>query len=259
MTQTAVELPPGVPVDVEVRAARTGPSGDVPANTITVMDPNLAKSLPGGTVTNKEPTSGGKLEQRHVIQQSDYDSASAFLSGQLSAELTRQALAPPELSPDEVAFPGSAAIGAVSTNPLPPDLVGQYTEQPLDISATATGTVLAVTREALQQVAVATLERETPAGADLLPDSVAVTFQGAGPSPGSWSATATGRALNQTIDRPGLKRDLAGKTVSQAQSILKEYGSATISLSPDFLPTLPDDPARITLIVTQQPAGSAAP
>ncbi len=259
LTQAAVELPPGVPIDVEVAAAELGQQGDVPAHTITVMDPDLAASMPGGTVTNKEPTSGGTLEQRHVIQQSDFDSASAFLSGQLSAELSRQALTPPDLSPDEVAFPGSAAISAPTTNPLAPDLVGQYTEQPLEISATATGTVLAVTREALQQVAVATLERQMPAGADLLPDSVAVTFQGAGPTPGSWSATATGRALNQTIDKPGLKRLLAGKTISQAQSILKEYGSATISLSPDFLPTLPDDPARISLIVNQQPAGSAAP
>ena len=46
-------------------------------------------------------------------------------------------------------------------------------------------------------------------------------------------------------------------TISEAHGILDQLGTATITLSPDFMPTLPDDPNRIVLNLT--PLGSTQP
>ena len=50
--------------------------------------------LSNGTVTNKEPTTGGKSIPQKLVTQDDYDRALAELNTRLQTELARQAATP---------------------------------------------------------------------------------------------------------------------------------------------------------------------
>jgi hypothetical protein len=72
----------------------------------------------------------------------------------------------------------------------------------------------------------------------------------------TYAATGEGAIYGLTIPMGDLKQELRSKTIQQAQDILGEYGTATITLSPDFLPNLPDDPNRIDLQTESPPPGA---
>ena len=61
-------------------------------------------------------------------------------------------------------------------------------------------------------------------------------------------AQVSGQSWAQ-IDEAQLREQVKGRTVSEAQSILAAYGSADITVWPDFLPFLPDDARRIELTI----------
>ncbi len=65
----------------------------------------------------------------------------------------------------------------------------------------------------------------------------------------AWRITRPPRVERSTcqLDQDALKDRIKGMTVSQAHVILDPLGQATITLSPDFMPALPDDPSRIDL------------
>ena len=50
-------------------------------------------------------------------------------------------------------------------------------------------------------------------------------------------------------DHDTLVQAIQGKTVSDARSILASYGTADITIWPDFVPSIPDDPRRINLTI----------
>jgi hypothetical protein len=71
-----------------------------------------------------------------------------------------------------------------------------------------------------------------------------------------YSATGSGLVYGLAVPVPELQEEVRSKTIEEAQRILGEYGTATISLSPDFLPTLPDDPTRIEIHPGPPPPGA---
>ena len=51
------------------------------------------------------------------------------------------------------------------------------------------------------------------------------------------------------MDPGQLQAQVAGKTLSEARSILGAYGSVEVSVWPDFIPTIPNDVRRINLTI----------
>ncbi len=253
-TQESIRVPPGASMDVSIRAVDNGVAGNVPANTIVQMAPELFRQLGNGTVTNKEGTVNGSTQVDPVILDTDFDSALNSLRTQLGNDLLQHASAPDGLEAGELVFPSTAAGSDVGTTPDRTSVVGQPVDS-MPISASMTGSVLAVKQADLDAVAAAVLVAQAASGANLVDGSLVVDVAGPGPDPGTWLATATGRAFDDTIAEAALVDMIKGKTRSVAQGILNLYGSATITLSPDFMPTLPDDPQRISLTITKPPGG----
>ena len=257
-TQDVITVPPGASTDVAIKAVDPGPGGNVDAGTITVMPDLLKNTLNGGTVTNKEPTTGGRFLQQKVILQADYDKALADLNTRLRAELDRQAANPPLLPADGIVYLATVLSGDVTTSPPQEQVVGQPVASAA-ITASMTGSVLTSSTSEITDVATQMLEAAAP-GTEFVPNSIRVTT--GDPVVGSdgvvaYHATASGRAYDRQLDQAKLKEQIKGKTVSVAQGILDAFGKATITLSPDFMPTLPDDPDRIILTIT--PFGGTQP
>ncbi|MCY7418942.1 MAG: baseplate J/gp47 family protein, partial [Chloroflexi bacterium] len=255
LTQRSIRIPSGAPMDVDVRAADRGESGNVVADTIVQMPASLVTRLGGGTVTNKDATTGGSTQVDPQILDTDFDTALSQLRTDLNNQLLQQTTAPEGLEAGEVAFPTTAAGSDVGTTPDRTSVVGQPVGS-MPMRASMTGSVLAVKQADLDAVATAVLVAQAASGANLVDGSLVVDLSGPGPDPGTWLATATGRAFDDNIAEATLVDKIKGKTRSVAQGILDDYGSATITLSPDFMPTLPDDPQRISLTIRKPPGGS---
>ena len=253
-TQESIRVPPGASMDVSIRAVDNGVAGNVPAHTIVQMAPELVRQLGNGTVTNKVGTVNGSTQVDPVILDTDFDSALNSLRTELGNDLLQHAGAPDGIADGEVVFPGTASGSDVLTTPDRTSVVGQPVES-MPITASMTGTVLAVKQADLDAVAAAALVSQAAPGAELMDGSLTLDLAGPGTDPGTWLATAQGRAFDDSIDGDKLVERILGMTKTEAQSILDDYGNATITLSPDFMPTLPDDPQRITLNITQPPGG----
>ena len=257
-TQGVIRVPAGGSTDVEVRAVNSGTAGNVDAGTITQMPDPLRRSMNGGILTNKAPTTGGDSQTQKVILQSDYDTAMADLNSRLQAALTTAAADPSGIPPDGVVYLTTVQPGEVTTSPPVEQVVGQPVASQ-SITASMTGSVLASSTSAITELATQMLEAKNP-GTQFVANSIRV--QTGEPQIGpdqvvAYSATASGRAYDRNLNPDDLKNAVKGKTVLAAQGILKDYGTATITLSPDFMPTLPDDPNRIEVNLT--PLGSPAP
>jgi hypothetical protein len=258
LTQDAVQaIPPGQSATVEVRAAQQGSQGNVDPGTITVIvEPTLAAQLgPGGGVTNPEKTTDGQTAETRVFSQDDYDRAREELARNLAAGL---ADAVPDPAPDTVAFPGTAQqAGEVVVDQDPATIVGAVGEE-TTITGSLKANVLTASRSDLEQVATrmlatAALPDELVPGATIdLGDPTIVDGRA------TYAARGSGIRYGLPIERSELQQQVRSKTIAEAQAILGRYGTATINLSPDWLPALPDDPSRID-IRTGPPAPGATP
>ena len=160
-TDRAVRVPPAelvgltiVPsrASVTVTAVDAGPEGNVEPRAITTVprdeEPFFLK------VTNPDATSGGKRTEFPRVQQEDVDAATAALTDQLNAAFDER-LDDPALPGDAATvFPETKTLGAPVYGVNPASLVGQEVET-FDLSATGSGTVVAVDTTPVQAVAEA--------------------------------------------------------------------------------------------------------
>ncbi len=229
----------------------------VPAGAIAVVDPSLAAQLgEGGGVTNPEPTTGGTTAEKPFFSQADYDQAVEQLRADLRSRL---ATVVPEARPGVIAYPGTAQqANDMVVLQEPGEVVGRVGPE-TTISGSLQANVLTVSREQLTEVALRML------AAAASPDSLVsggehVTLG----EPVIESARASYRAdadavvygLHASI--ADLREQVRSKTIAEAQRILGVHGTATITLSPDWLPALPDDPSRIE-IAPEPPSPGATP
>lgn len=250
--EVVLRPPSGGPGAAEVRApveaVGPGEEGNVPEGTIVIV-PSLESQ--GISVTNPEPTSGGAREESPVITRDDYDAAATDLSNRLAGELARR-LRDPGSAPEGLAlFPETARLGEIEHLPPPDELVGRSVES-FDLSASVTAQALAVDESLVDAVAVARLARQAPAGTTLVRSSVR-TEAGTGAARGdviNYAASAEG-SVSRVVDREELLAEVRGLPVSEARSILERYGTASVSVWPDFLGALPDDAARIQLSIEE--------
>jgi hypothetical protein len=234
-------------VDVAVRAVHPGTRGNVAADTITELPATFRGQLV--SARNPDPTDGGRRIEEPVVTQEDFDAALISLDAQLESALAT-ALALPSTTPRGLTiFPITAQTGRPDPVPTATEVVG--TAQPsFTVSFESMGTVLAVNEALVDELAEARLRVDLTPDQKLVGDAVDTT-------------RSAGRVIGQTVtynvapvatayvepDRLALVAQLRGKSVADAQRILSAYGMVEVSMWPEFVDRLPDQTARISLIV----------
>jgi hypothetical protein len=228
---------------VGVTAVDAGPEGNV--------EPNAVRTVPRGEepfflkVTNPDATSGGKHTEFPRVTPEDVDKATAALTDQLDAAFEER-LADPNLPGDEATvFPETKALGTPVFGVEPGTLVGQEVET-FDLSATNSGTVVAVDTSPIEAVAEATIESSVTAGYALVEGSGQVDPAPAEISDGviTFPVVVTARQVLQ-LDPDAIEREIMGKPLDQAREILATYGQADLKVWPDWVGTVPTLESRV--------------
>ena len=231
-----------------VEALASGEDGNVDPEVISVV-PSLESQ--GISVSNPEPTSGGRFEQTPVILAADYDRAAGELQDGLQGELKAYLRDPANTPAGLTLFAETARLGPVGYQPPADELVGSGAPE-FTLSGSVAAQVLAVDETLVDEVLRTRLLGALPEDMAVLPGSLSaehgeggvegehITFSGV--------ATATSYPL---IDADELLARIAGLPVSEAQAILEGIGTATVTVWPDFLSDLPADRERITLDVIE--------
>ncbi len=233
--------------DAPVRAVRAGPRGNVAADTIARVPESLSAALV--SVRNAQPTGGGIREELTVVTDEDYDNAYDTLLQRLPDELQRR-LGDPATTPRGLTlFPDSAR----TVDPRPDQSAGDLVETTgafFSLSVEATATVLAVNEALVDQVVLERISGQVPAGATMQPESID-SERSAGTVTGDTVAYAVSAAARtyRLPDREALLSQVRGKSVSEAEAIMARYGSAQLSVWPEFIDRLPDQISRINLTI----------
>ncbi len=114
-----------------------------------------------------------------------------------------------------------------------------------------TGSVLTASLDDIERIAAEKLQAQAPPGTEFVEGSISVEpgvpSIGDDGAPDVYGDRHRPSVGQQSSTADALKEQLRGKTKSDAQAILDLLGTATITLSPDFMWSLPDDPNRIVL------------
>ena len=238
-----------------VQAVTPGTSGNVPAHAISVVPTRLQAFQV--SVDNPAATSGGTRTVTKVVSQQDYDAAVKQLDTQLAAQLT-SSLASPSLPPAGTTLvPATATLGTSSAAPAASALVGTAVSS-FQLTATAAGSVLALSTQPLSGLASSYLEKGIPAGWSLFPDSIRTTESDPVVQNGRVMVTVTARGERwHPLDAASLLAQVKGRSVADARSILAQYGQVSIATWPSFVTSIPTLDARVTLTVAPpRPSGS---
>jgi baseplate J-like protein len=234
---------------VKVEAVNAGPEGNVEPNTITVIprgeDPVTLD------VTNPGPTKGGKRDEFPRVVKADITAATKAIDAQLASSFAEK-LADPSLATDgTTVFPDTASLGDATYTVDPATLLGKEVES-FDLGANATGTVLAVDEQAVQQVAEANIGPQVQAGYSLIDGSSEVD-----PSPGvvengviTFPVTITARQVLE-VDPAAIEAEIRGKSLADAKAVLDRYGQSELSVWPDWVGSIPTLDARVDVRTTE--------
>jgi hypothetical protein len=258
-------LPNVVPATrrVAVQAVRAGTEGNVPANAIRVVpqgeNPDFLK------VTNNDPITGGTHTETPQISQAEVDKAVADLQTQLQSNFDDAVAAGAGAPPDTTLFPATARLGQATPEPDPKSLVGQAVPT-FDLKLTASGTVIAVDPRPVREIAQQQLTAKVGAGHRLVDGSVQIDVgEGTVGEDGAVSFQATANAERVPIlDANQLRALVKGRTKAEAEAALAPFGTAKVTLWPDWVSTVPSVDARLDLKVDETgaagaPAGPTAP
>jgi len=245
---------------VKVTAVKAGPEGNVEPNTILVIprgeDPLTLD------VTNPDATSGGKRTEFPRVAQADLDAAKAALRTQLTSQFQTKLTDPSLAGPGTTVFPETGTLSEPAFSVDPATLLGDEVAT-FQLGANATGSVLGVEESAVADVASADIGTHVGAGYTLVDDSSTVD-----PSPGivdngviTFPVTITAKE-QLSLDPAAIETEIRGKTLAEAQTTLARYGSAQVSVWPDWVGTIPTLDARVDVQVagaSTSSGGSASP
>lgn len=232
-----------------VDAVDPGVSGNVPAESIVVVPEreNAKRTI----VTNDAPTSGGSHTESAQIQQVDLDRALLALDEALALkfeeEIGRQAGVPVGTT----LFPETKALGPTIWSVDPATLLGTDATS-FQLGLSARGTVLGVDPGPVSTLADARLRSAVDRGFSL--DEGSIKIEVGSPIVAGTTITfpVTVRALQaREVDVAGLLSQIGGLGLPQARTVLAEYGDVTITVWPDWVTTIPTNPARVTLTLEQ--------
>jgi hypothetical protein len=245
LAQPAEGEGPGV-VAAPVVAVEAGADGNVPATEITVV---ASLEDQGISVTNPDPTTGGRLDEIPHVTALDYEGAEADLENRLGGELAAYVRDPANTPEGLTLFPETRQLGPVTYLPPKGEVVGSDSAE-FTLSGSVDASVMAVDEHLVDQVTRARLLEAVPEGMSILAESVSVTT-GEG-SPDGERIRLTGIATADTyqpVDGDAILEQVAGLPISEARAILESIGMTTVTVWPDFLGDLPGDTSRITLDV----------
>ncbi|HEX9268456.1 MAG TPA: baseplate J/gp47 family protein [Candidatus Limnocylindria bacterium] len=229
--------------DIAVEAVVPGPGGNLEANKITVSN---NRSF---AVSNPQRTSGGDSKKIPVVRAEDYSAATAKakVDAALAAEAAKQQQA-------WQAQAGTARAVYVTAPSLSSqggqqDFVGKEVAT-FDVPVTGALQGFSVTSD---QPGKAALERfRSMAGQGYVLDEGTAKFDVPAAKVDdrgvTWSVTANGRQYPQP-DLSRIRSALAGRSVSEARSVLEDEGLHVVDLrlSPDWWPRMPLLDARIAV------------
>jgi hypothetical protein len=248
---------------VGIEAVRPGTSGNVPANAIRVVP--AGESPLFLQVSNPQPTSGGSRTETPVVTTTEVAKAVAELQAKVETQF-HAAVAAGEGAPEgSTVFPETAVLGASTPAPDPKTLVGQAVSS-YDLSLSASGSVIAVDPTPVRQIAEQQLMTKVGADHRLVDGSTQVEVgDGTVGEDGSVSFPAHATADRVlVVDATQLRALVKGKTRAEALAALAPFGSATVSLWPDWVTTVTAIDGRLALTVDQsgnagQPGASGSP
>ena len=232
--------------DAAVHAVKGGTKGNVDAGTITLVPAPFASQLI--TVSNRDPTTGGKHVEDQVVTQDDYDSALTALSGQLESALVPALADPASVPRGLMAFAQTAQLTAGQPDLGADTLVGTAATT-FELGLDATADVVAVNESLIDQLADQQFRGTMSAGMHVLGNVAAI--HDAGTVVGDtvvYNVAATAYVYGAPATKDVLDR-VVGKSVADARTALAQYGSVDISVWPDFVDHLPDQAARISVTV----------
>lgn len=236
-----------------VEAVEAGPSGNVPAGSITREPQTLRAALI--SVTNPAPTDGGRRIETRFVARSDYDAAVERLTERLDRALQAAVADRAQAASEVVVHPTTARRGPVAVEPLADEVVGQI-ETSFELVASATGTVTAVDEPKLRPLAETRLRASLPGDRTLMPGSIEVEV-GEGVVEGDtvrYTLTARGRQWRR-LDAGALLGEVRGRPVEDARARLSVYGDVEIATWPSFVESIPSFDGRASLVVVP-PTGS---
>ena len=234
-------------VDVPVRATRLGPRGNVAADAITELPAGLRGQLVG--VRNPDPTDGGRRVEESVVTQADFDAALVVLDDQLHVALA-EAMALPGTTPRGLTlYPRTAQTGSPEPSPTATEAVG-VVQASFTVAYESVATVLAVDETLVDELAASRVRGMLTADQQIVGDQVATTHSAISVIGETipYEVTATASVFSDP-DTAALTTAVRGKSIPDAQQILAPYGMVEISIWPDFVDRLPDQTARISLVV----------
>ncbi len=248
LTVESAELPAGKgeTVEIPIRAAAPGLTGNVPAESITAFEGPLGLLV---EVTNPEAMRGGSEASLPAATDADREA----LRKRLLADLEQQARErlPQLLSPGDVPFPSSLLLVRVIEETFTPP-AGQPGAK-LTLSLKAEFSLSYATDADLQELAQRVLDASLPAGASSVPGPVKVSA--ASPLFGDgeivrWQVLAE-RKVRPSVDAGQVISLVMGKTARRAGSLLTQSlgleQPPQVSIRPAWWPWLPFLPIRITV------------
>jgi hypothetical protein len=244
--------------NVGVTAVKSGDTGNVEPNTITVIpaaeDPLTLK------VRNRAATSGGTHQEFPQVSQADVTAALAKLTASLNDAFHAAVADGTGAPPNATVYPGTAVLGQPTTSVDTSKLVGQAVPT-FDLGLSANGSVIAVDASPVEGIARSRLMANIGSGYKLIDDSVKIEQGGATVANGQVSFPVTASASRvRVLDRAELLALVKGKSFRDAKAALAPFGEVKITPWPDWVSTVPSIDSRVTLDVAGQngPAGGAS-
>lgn len=247
-----VEAGVGETIELPVEAVEGGLAGNLPADTLIVIEGRLGLSL---SVTNPEPTSGGR--ERASVQASDSDRARA--KNLLMNSLEEMALAQfrDEVTDGDTLFEETLRVSQIILEEYDPPAGGVGTRLTLDMQVEYSINYAAASD--LTELALLAMNASLPSGFRPADTSTAVAIKPVmQPSirednSARWTIKVE-RKIVQAIDPAQVTYLIQGVGSGSAQSRLEENiplaASPIIAVSPSWWPWVPIVPFRIS-VVTQ--------
>lgn len=247
-----ITLPAGIgkKISVRIEAVEGGTSGNVEAGAIKAVEGQLGLVI---TVTNPDPTSGGR--ETASVQATDADRKG--VKDLLSRRLTSSALAKlqAELKPGDVLFDKTLAVTQTLSEKYDPPAGGAGLKLTLTLELEFSAQYASASD--LTKLATLTMNAGLPSGFHELATADTVSIESLStPVVGSdgsarWNIRAQ-RQIEQGYDATALIQLIQGTTVSAARkslvSVLPKDTKPTLQLSPTWWPYVPLLPIRIEII-----------
>ena len=241
---------------VGIVALAPGPGGNVGVDRINVIPEGYDNVVL--SVTNQEPTTGGRHDEFPVIEQADVDAALAALNTALAADFDAKLADTTQVPEGTDLFLETKLLGEATPTIDPATLVDKEQAE-FEFGLTAQGTVTGVDPAPLDDIADELIRDEVPSGFTLLEDSIDIEPGTPIVDLSTVRYPVTVRALaKRDVDVDELRADIAGKPLHEARLVLDEVGTSTIEVWPDWVTTIPTMDGRVTITIDGEASPSPA-